>query len=541
MQFLIKNLRHKMLQKSIKSILIKTSYFHIISGVSLFYDFTGFTGSYGVLLITDSELKFYTDSRYLSQAKTELNEDYSIYNISQFHPRDIKGIEIHYDPKSYFISEINEYKSKMIPLSQSDLELFFGSWITEHNYKIIDYNCGATSLEKCKSAAMDKPFFVACPISVAWLINVRNIENSYIPIIPECYAILHPSAFLECFTDLDFDLNDFTDLNHVRFHSIDDLSEHLSSNEDITFDPDITSCCFKKYINQDNETKSSIEYLKSIKSPDEIEGFINAHLEDGAALTKFMHWLYYNEFTEYSAHQQLLSYRKESKLFYQESFHAISAFGPNASIVHYTKNTKEKIEGNNFYLIDSGGHYFGGTTDVTRTIPIGQITNEQKRNYTLVLKGHINLATALFPEGTSGNSLDVLARIYLWRSGLNYDHSTGHGVGNCLSVHEGPHSMSSSLPLKEGMIISNEPGFYKDDFYGIRIENLMYVVNNGDGFLSFKPLTMVPINCDAILLDMLDDREKSWLSDYNLLVYNCLSKKLSPDVCSWYSDNILCI
>jgi Xaa-Pro aminopeptidase len=232
-------------------------------------------------------------------------------------------------------------------------------------------------------------------------------------------------------------------------------------------------------------------------------------------------------------------------LYRGPSFETIAGFASNGAIVHYraTPETCKRIEGNSLLLLDSGGQYLDGTTDVTRTICIGEPSEDQKRHYTLVLKGHINLAMARFPQGTTGTQLDAIARFPLWQEGLDYDHGTGHGVGSYSSVHEGPHGISktpNSVPLQPGMILSNEPGYYKENHYGIRIENLVMVKSLQEPFerhlLEFETLTLVPLDRKLIDEDMLTPTEWSWLNDYHRRVRESLLPHLDPDTAAWLVD-----
>ena len=280
------------------------------------------------------------------------------------------------------------------------------------------------------------------------------------------------------------------------------------------------------------------QLAKACKNSIELAGIEKAHQRDGIAMTKFLYWLKNTkQWSEKSAAEQLLNYRQAQDLFQDLSFSTISAFAKHAAIIHYTTCTDEPIAGNNLYLLDSGGQYLDGTTDVTRTIAIGHITEEQKYHYTLVLKGHIALANAIFPVGTSGKQLDVLARQYLWRDGQNYRHGTGHGVGYYLGVHEGPHGFHNDVPLQAGMILSNEPGFYKACKYGIRIESLMQVVRKGDQYLGFEILTCVPIDLSSVNKSLLSNEEINWLNKYHKMVCNKINDGLDDDIKWWLQSN----
>ncbi|MDB5682352.1 MAG: peptidase, partial [Sphingomonas bacterium] len=290
---------------------------------------------------------------------------------------------------------------------------------------------------------------------------------------------------------------------------------------------------------------------KAIKNPAEIGGHRAAQIRDGAALTRFLHWLSIEApkggLTEMSAAARLHALRAETGLLRDLSFDTISGAGPNGAVVHYrvSEETDRRIETNALYLVDSGGQYQDGTTDVTRTVAIGTPTAEMKDRFTRVLKGHVALACAIFPQGTRGGQLDTLARQYLWAAGLDYAHGTGHGVGAYLSVHEGPQRIASGAafsggdePLQAGMILSNEPGYYKTGEYGIRIENLVLVepreiAGAEKAMLGFETLTFAPIDRELIDAGLLDAGERDWIDRYHAEVARRIGPELPADVRTW--------
>ncbi|MEM8800364.1 MAG: aminopeptidase P family protein [Pseudomonadota bacterium] len=286
---------------------------------------------------------------------------------------------------------------------------------------------------------------------------------------------------------------------------------------------------------------------KAKKNKTEQEGTRAAHRRDGAALTKFLAWFDKEapkgELTEISAADKLEAFRREGNLFQDLSFRTISGAGEHGALCHYsvTPESNRPIRTGELYLVDSGGQYLDGTTDVTRTMPVGDVSDDEKRCFTAVLKGHIALATQIFPKGTGGQQLDAIARAPLWELGLDYDHGTGHGVGSYLSVHEGPQRIGktiSMVPLEEGMICSNEPGYYREGAFGIRIENLVLVVpvdtgEDGREFLGFETITLAPINRRLILPSLLTDRERSWLDRYHQRVYAELSPQLDGEAAQY--------
>ena len=301
--------------------------------------------------------------------------------------------------------------------------------------------------------------------------------------------------------------------------------------------------CANKYNNL-YEKDCPIEIKKAIKNKVEIKGAISAHKKDGVALCKFIYWLKnsnYNKLNELSVAKKIDDLRKIQSNFLCTSFETISGFSSNGAVVHYrvSKKSSKKFLKNGMYLCDSGGQYLEGTTDVTRTIIIGQPTKQMKLDFTIVLKSHIALATAKFPIGTTGNELDIIARTPLWKNEMHYGHGTGHGVGSCLSVHEGPQRISkgSFIPIEVGMIVSNEPGFYRTNKYGIRIENLILAVKDSTSvlkdMLEFKTLTLAPIDLELIEYALMSNEEISWINNYHSNVYKEISQKLSFKEKQW--------
>lgn len=284
---------------------------------------------------------------------------------------------------------------------------------------------------------------------------------------------------------------------------------------------------------------------KSCTNKDELAGIKAAHIRDGLALTKFLCWLAAQRpgtVNEIAAEDVLLEFRKTAPGFLYPSFPSISGAGPHGAIVHYraTKESNRILGNGELYLIDSGGQYFDGTTDVTRTIAIGTPTADMKKHFTLVLKGHIGLAQAVFPQGTHGGQLDILARQHLWAAGLDYDHGTGHGVGAFLGVHEGPQSISgrSTVPLRAGMVISNEPGYYLGGAYGIRIENLVFVKESdkkldGKPMFEFETLTLAPLDVNLVDGALLTASEKTWLNAYHKTVFDTHAQHMNDQEKAW--------
>ena len=494
----------------------------------------GFTGSNGELLITYNAIVFFTDGRYLLQAKQELLTNIKILDIANIHDNEFISGNIGFDPKLYTKSQISRYLNcNLIPCDNlisleakpKPSEIF--------NYKL--KYAGESSIQKLqtlqtylKQNNLDAIIITDSAI-ICWLLNVRAHDVACNPILLS-YAIYHNDGKFELFS------------NHKDSLPLTDFSKHLKllENKKIQLDPDSASIWVSNHFKSPIYKQDPCIIAKACKNKTEINQAKRIHVIDGSALTKLLYWLDKNPLmTELSLAEKLLEFRSKHPDFLYPSFPTIAGFASNGAIIHYQpkENTNKPLTGDGLLLLDSGGQYFGGTTDITRVIPIGKPTYEQKHNFTLVLKGHIALATAIFPQGTSGGNLDILARQFLLKEGKDYAHGTGHGVGSCLSVHEGPQRIShfSCQALKEGMILSNEPGYYKNGEYGIRIENLMLVVKLANGNLGFETLSLAPIDKRLILTKLLSKEEKNWLNKYHAKIYKKLSPNLNNQEANWLS------
>jgi Xaa-Pro aminopeptidase len=321
------------------------------------------------------------------------------------------------------------------------------------------------------------------------------------------------------------------------------LKDYFEYN--ILLDPDeVNYTLYKQVTREIVEAESPVKRMKTIKNPTEIAGFKSAMLKDGIAMVKFLHWLdkWKDGVSEISVDQKLTSLRAEQPLYRDISFDTIAGYQAHGAIVHYeaTPETDIPLKPEGFLLLDSGAQYLDGTTDITRTIALGPLTEEQKRVYTLVLKGHIQIELCKFPSGASGTQLDVLAREALWREGLNYLHGTGHGVGTYLNVHEGPHQFRMEwkpAPLVAGMTITDEPGIYLEGKFGVRIENTLlitpYKETQFGQFLQFESLTLCPIDTTPIVKELLLDEEIAWLNQYHKRVFATLSPHLDDEEKEW--------
>lgn len=497
---------------------------------------TGFTGSAGIAVILKDEAALFTDGRYTLQAKKQLDgNDYEVINVSDQRPHDwtaSKGnLILGYDPWLHNKRAVDSF-DKMIPISPNPIDKCWtdkpehpSSAIVryEENYagksfkdklKIIQATMQAHNAEHCVLTSSD---------SVCWLLNIRAQDLEHTPLLLS-FALVSASGKVSVFADgkrqdealpVGVVLEEIAHMESVL---------HGVRNDPVLLDVSIAPFWFCNVLKNIVDVPDPCLLPKAIKNATEIENMRQTHVIDGLAVTRFIEWLKQavasgEEVTELKAVRRLRAYREEGEGFKGDSFDTIAGFGANGAIVHYrvTKESDTRVEPNGLFLVDSGGQYLTGTTDVTRTIAIGTPTEEQKKMYTLVLKGHIALAMAVFKRGTTGSDLDHLARQFLQAEGFDYDHGTGHGVGCYLHVHEGPMRISklkNVIALQPGMILSNEPGYYKEGEYGIRIENLVVVVEKENSMLGFETLTKVPL--DAALIDnaLLSAEEKNWVHEY---------------------------
>lgn len=498
---------------------------------------TDFTGSAGFAVITKDKAAFFTDGRYVLQAKEEVPSFYEQYNISEKSPSQwvLENLSVHekigYDPWLFTESQLTKYDRPLVALSSNPIDEL---WRDRPSPPLgplrlhpIEYAGESGESKRARIAASlkaDQLLLTACD-SIAWLLNIRGSDVPHTPIV-HSFCVLRQ--------DGTYDL--FMDLQKVKgeIENVVDISQILPYLEQMTgscqLDPQTTPMILLHTLDGAGvkivRDRDPCLLPKALKNTTELRGAREAHVQDGRALCRFFKWLHdqplMGETTELSAAQKLHEFRKEEDLFQDLSFDTISGFGAHGAVIHYRVTPKSDIalKREGIYLLDSGGQYLTGTTDVTRTIALGSPTAEQKDRYTRVLKGHIALARAIFPAGTTGAQLDVLARQSLWQVGCDYDHGTGHGVGSYLSVHEGPQGISkrgSDVPLQPGMILSNEPGYYKEGAYGIRIENLMVVIElpHFPGFYGFETLTLVPLDMKLIEDRLLTEDEKAWVKEYH--------------------------
>lgn len=534
---------------------------------------TGFSGSAATVIFGKEKSYFFTDGRYILQAKNQLNlNEFEIFNIAQkpvitwISENCVAEKKLAVDPKLVSVNFIKACEKTGAELVFTDANPVDEIWKDRPKksestiFSLKKDLVGIDSKTKCDHILQvleADAQIITKPENICWLLNIRAADVEFTPLLL-AYAILFKNGEVDLFVDEERILNrENSDLKKVNFVSANNFDSRIlalrKNCKKIQIDTSSTNQWLYKLLQKSDfeitEKTDPIELAKSCKNHAEISGAIKSHEVDGLAVTKFLFWLEQAqkngvEIDEISVSQKLLEFRKTDRNFLYESFAAISGFASNGAVIHYhaTKETNTKIAGDSLYLIDSGGQYLGedfcGTTDVTRTVAIGTPTLEMKENFTRVLKGHIAIARTKFPCGTSGAQLDVLARQHLWNVGLNYDHGTGHGVGSFLSVHEGPCGISKRAHQEfvEGMILSNEPGFYKENEYGIRIENLMLVEKFNEKFLQFRTLTLVPIDPKLIDFTMLTVPEKKWLRKYHEEISKVFVTKLNDAEKNWLID-----
>ena len=530
---------------------------------------SGFTGSCGLVVVTAKEAGLWTDGRYFIQAQQELpNSGVSLFkmdtagvpNYRRFLFEQLsEGDKIGFDGKVLSVLQFEALKKELISKNISyhyDEDIAGDLWIERPslpNTPAFVHEKRFTGMDtidklsiirsKMKEKRVDM-YLVSALDEVAWSTNLRGNDIPHTPVIHAYMLIGIKEAWL--FTD-----SKVEPMQGVTVLPYADVFLHLQKYDDktILYTPNGTSVKLFHSIKGRPVKGNIIQGLKAVKNPIEIENFKNAFIKEGVTMVRFLKWLSENSPSEMQIVQKLTELRKSNKDCLGDSFGTIAAYGKNAAIVHYNPNTKKpenETVKDGFLLVDTGGQYLDGTTDITRTIVVGdetKVSDEMKRDFTLVLKGNIALARAKFLQGTVGMQLDILARQYLWQAGMDYKHGTGHGIGYCLSVHEGPANISTKAnnnKLLPGMMFSNEPGLYKEGRYGIRIENLMLVKeacgldeNEHGVFLEFEVMSLCPIDTRAIDMTLLTPDEVDYLNSYHQNVYEKLSPFLTEDERQW--------
>ncbi len=510
-------------------------------------ELTGFSGSAGNLIVFRNKAILLVDGRYDIQAHYQTDPQ----QIEVICTRDSIGSWIQnnltesysfaYDPWCHSVAEVDFWKRSLDQHNFiEDTYQLLESRISSKEANIFELSeefTGISAEEKisyltkfCNDHKLDAYLICECDC-VSWLMNLRSDLIKNTPIL-RAFALVSSEGEISLFTN--------------NFYSLEkELIPYQNKTIGITYNrtPKKIQNIMKSHHVWVRNINNPIVDWKATKNPIEIKGFQSAHIRDGIAVCNFLHWLESNwqNNDELSIVAKLKEFRSQQKHFYSDSFETIAGFESNGAIIHYqpTSETNKKLVANSVLLLDSGAQYFDGTTDITRTIAIGNTSNEIITSYTQVLKSHIAVADCIFPLETAGQSIDIIARATLWQFGKEYSHGTGHGVGHFLNVHEGPQSISSknSYPLKKDMITSIEPGFYKENEYGIRLENLARIIETSTEFstpmLKFEALTMVPFDNRLINKELLTPKEISWLNNYHQKVYETLSPLLDTNVALW--------
>ena len=516
---------------------------------------TDFSGSYGFALILKNQNYLFVDGRYTLQANNQSGKFFKIITIPDKMPSDIlkgKKILIGFDPYLFTKKTLSTFfrNTECIfkPLDKNLIDEIWERKSQKNKNKFFimpdrsvseKYQSKINKITKYLKKKKSDYLFITASENNAWLLNIRGRDTKYTP-IPFSYILIDKSKNIKLFCDLEkitpnfkkkFEKIEFLDFK-VCFKIISDIKK-----KKFIIDKNSCSYFYENIIDRNNKILNFLDpiyFFKAIKGKQEIESIKKAHVYDGVALTKYLFWLKKNfdkkTITEISASKKLFNFRKKNKKFKFLSFPTISGTGPNGAIIHYkaTKKTNRRLKKGDVYLVDSGGQYKFGTTDVTRTISLKNSNKRIKDIFTRVLRGHIAVANFKLKNNTSGAEIDLSARKYLKQIGLDYAHGTGHGVGYFLNVHEGPHAISkrNKINFQKGMIVSNEPGYYEKNKFGIRIENLIYVKEDRRGNI-FENLTMAPIEKDLIIRERLNKNEKKWLNDYHKTVFRNLVKSMN--------------
>ncbi len=517
---------------------------------------SNFSGSFGYALVTKKKNFLFVDGRYTTQAQIQSGKNFLIKTIPRSFPHKIKELskyKIGFDPKLHTQTSLNHFFKKkitLLPIKENLIDKIKPTQkkISPKKYFILSKkNVGQNVKSKIslvkKYLRLKKIdlMFVSAPENVSWTLNIRGFDSKFSP-LTNSYLLIDNEKNLFFFADLrKIDKKFKKKYNFLKIIDIkllDDFFKNIN-NKKIEIDNKTCSLYFQNILKENNfilEKSNLIYRLKAIKNNTEIKNTFKSHLLDGVALTKFLIWVKKNYFrkkiTEISAQKKLYSFRKENKSFKFSSFPTISGSGPNGAIIHYraTSLSNRSLKKGDIYLVDSGGQYSFGTTDVTRTISLNNKNNRIKNIYTRVLKGHIAVALFKLKKNSIGSDIDRVARKPLKQIKLDYPHGTGHGVGYFLNVHEGPQAFSkyNNEILKKGMIISNEPGYYEKNKFGIRIENLITVQKKKSTFY-FKNLTMVPLDKNLINKKLLIKKEIDWVNKYHARIYSKFKKFMKKD------------
>lgn len=582
-------LRRQMQAHGMQAYIVPTDDFHASEYVGDYFKvreyLSGFTGSAGTLIVLETEAALWTDGRYFLQAEAQLagsgivlmkSGEPDVPTIAEYLAEKLPAhAVIGFDGRtvsSRFVEKLAEKTDQKQMTFAGDADLADAFWqdrppmSKEPVWELPVSYAGMSREEKLEKLRekMREQEADACLLTaldeIAWLLNLRGGDVAYTPVFLAYMLVGMETAVLcvheEILSEELVQMLEMAGVVTAPYDAVEELLRGLPEETALLLDGAAVSyrltSCVPEHVKK-IEALSPVAYMKAVKTPQEMANERTAHRKDGVAVTHFIYWLKQQvgkeRITELSAADKLEGLRAKQEGFLDQSFAPIVAYGAHGAIVHYeaTEESDAVLEPRGFCLVDTGGHYREGTTDITRTIALGALTEEEKRAYTLVLRGHLKLYAARFPEGICGQNLDVLARMPLWENHMDYNHGTGHGVGYLLNVHEGPHRLhwrlrdgEKVIPLEEGMIVSDEPGLYLADQFGIRHENLL-LVRKGEKsaygqFLYFEALTMVPFDREAIDVSLLSERELALLNEYHELVYRTISPYFEGGEAAWLAD-----
>lgn len=583
-------LREKMRETGVDVCLIPTSDFHGSEYVGDYFKcreyISGFTGSAGTLVVTLDEAGLWTDGRYFLQAAKQLEgsgimlrkerqpgvpaiEEYLKQTLKKGETLGFDGRCIMQDSAEKLITQLNAQGVAV----RTDIDLTGAVWKNRPELSAqpvwplpVEYagESSESKIKRVREFLVEKKadyFLLTSLEDIAWLLNMRGNDVESTPVILS-YLLLGEKKLTwyvqeKCLSEKIKILLDMQGIKAAPYAQIYEDVKKLPEDASIYYDKSAVNTALVSSLPEKVKKIEGVNptfLFKAKKNPVEVENERNAHIKDGVAVTKFIYWLKSQigktKITEISAAEQLEQFRNTQEHYVEPSFAPIIAYKEHGAIVHYsaTKESDVELKPESFVLADTGGHYLEGTTDITRTIALGSLTQEEKEMYTTVLKGHIQLEMARFLQGCSGQSLDVLARTPLWEKGLDYNHGTGHGVGYLLSVHEGPNSFRyrpsvngrNDCVFEEGMITSDEPGIYLEGKFGIRLENMIVcqkdMENDYGSFLCFDALTLVPFERSAIIAEELSTKEKEWLNKYHQKVFETIAPYLTEEEAGWLRE-----
>ena len=577
-------LRAHIAQEQIQAFIIPSTDPHLSEYVAPHWQsrewISGFTGSAGTVVVTAKDAGLWTDSRYFLQAARQLEGTcITLYkemlpetpNIPEFLSAHLQeGDCVGIDGKMFSAEEVEHLQKELkksgirIKSIADPMQLLWTdrpamplapAFVYDTKYAGMSFTEKLPAVRQAMEAAGADSLLLSALDEIAWLLNIRGNDVHCNPVVVS-YLLIEKDK-VNYFVQpqkVTPELTEYFNVNGISVHPYEEIGDYLNSfnAHSILMNPAKTNYAIYSAIRPGCliiNGASPVALLKAIRNKQEIAGIHAAMQRDGVALVKFLKWLDEavpaGKETEISVDKKLHTFRAAQPLYMGESFDTIAGYKEHGAIVHYeaTPETDVTLKPEGFLLLDSGAQYLDGTTDITRTIALGPLTEEEKTDYTLILKGHIALAMAVFPEGTRGAQLDVLARMPIWKERMNYLHGTGHGVGHFLNVHEGPQSIrmnENPVALQPGMVTSNEPGVYKAGSHGIRTENLVLTVPAGEGmfgkYLKFETLTLCPICRKGIIKELLTAEEIGWLNDYHRTVYEKLSPDLNNDEKEWLKE-----